>query len=181
MKLTNLVQYIPDEFSLGKNVSYLSDSDGLDWYKSQSLFTKKYIIAVDHLTQKVMSVTNDISTLFPSGCDVLEFDEIPDGCNISGNWIFDGKILTKHTVTKQEIITKYVKYKATLKVAADSEIDWRQDAVDTEEASEKEISELAAWKKYRVALMRIDVSTAPDIEWPVSPDNIKLPVVLTEA
>ncbi len=63
MKLTNLVQYIPAKFSLGKNVSYLSDSDGLDWYKSQSLFTKKYIIAVDHLTQKVMSVTKDISTL----------------------------------------------------------------------------------------------------------------------
>lgn len=168
MKLTNLVQYIPDEFSLGKNVSYLSDSDGLDWYKSQSLFTKKYIIAVDHLTQKVMSVTNDISTLFPSGCDVLEFDEIPDGCdiNINGAWVFDNEKLVRRNVSAAEIIAAAAAKKATLKAVADSEIDWRQDAVDTEEASEKEISELAVWKKYRVALMRIDVSTAPDIVWP---------------
>ncbi|MCF1165148.1 tail fiber assembly protein [Yersinia pseudotuberculosis] len=170
MKLTNLVQYIPDEFSLGKNVSYLSDSDGLDWYKSQSLFTKKYIIAVDHLTQKVMSVTSDISTLFPSGCDVLEFDEIPDGCNISGNWIFDSEKLVRRNVSAAEIIAAAAAKKATLKAAADSEIDWRQDAVDAGEASKKEISELAAWKKYRVALMRIDISKAPDINWPESPN-----------
>ncbi|PSH12529.1 phage tail protein, partial [Yersinia pseudotuberculosis] len=37
------------------------------------------------------------------------------------------------------------------------------------------------WKSYRIALDDIDVSAAPDIEWPVSPDDIKLPVVLTEA
>ncbi|MHA3264434.1 tail fiber assembly protein, partial [Yersinia pseudotuberculosis] len=137
--------------------------------------------AVDHLTQKVMSVTNDISTLFPSGCDVLEFDALPDGCDINGAWVFDSEKLVKRTVSAAEIIAAAAAKKATLKAAADSEIDWRQDAVDTGEASKKEISELAAWKKYRVALMRIDVSTAPDIEWPVSPNDIKLPVVLTEA
>ncbi|MHA3205554.1 tail fiber assembly protein, partial [Yersinia pseudotuberculosis] len=107
--------------------------------------------------------------------------EIPDGCNISGNWIFDSEKLVRRNVSAAEIIAFAVEKKATLKAAADSEIDWRQDAVDAEEASEKEISELAAWKKYRVALMRVDVSAAPDIEWPVSPDDIKLPVVLTKA
>ncbi|MDZ8419580.1 tail fiber assembly protein, partial [Escherichia coli] len=25
------------------------------------------------------------------------------------------------------------------------------------------------WKKYRVLLMRVDTSTAPDIEWPTPP------------
>ncbi|HHI0038141.1 tail fiber assembly protein, partial [Escherichia coli] len=28
---------------------------------------------------------------------------------------------------------------------------------------------LAAWKKYRVLLNRVDTSTAPDIEWPATP------------
>ncbi|EOX5676825.1 tail fiber assembly protein, partial [Yersinia enterocolitica] len=26
------------------------------------------------------------------------------------------------------------------------------------------------WRKYRVALMRIDTSKEPDIEWPASPE-----------
>ncbi|EPZ3014867.1 tail fiber assembly protein, partial [Yersinia enterocolitica] len=37
-------------------------------------------------------------------------------------------------------------------------------------ASDKEITALAFWRKYRVALMRIDTSKEPDIEWPASPE-----------
>ncbi|CNI39688.1 tail fiber assembly protein [Yersinia mollaretii] len=59
--------------------------------------------------------------------------------------------------------------KAELKAAADSEIDWRQDAVDGGYAEADEVAELAAWKKYRVLLMRIDTSKAPDITWPTTP------------
>lgn len=59
--------------------------------------------------------------------------------------------------------------KAELKAVADSEIEWRQDAVDDKSASTKEIADLAAWRKYRVELMRVDTSKAPDIEWPVIP------------
>ncbi|MGA3715764.1 tail fiber assembly protein, partial [Escherichia coli] len=47
------------------------------------------------------------------------------------------------------------------------EICWRQDAVDSGIASAEEINALAEWKKYRVLLMRVDISKAPDIEWPV--------------
>ncbi|WP_348833943.1 tail fiber assembly protein, partial [Escherichia coli] len=36
-------------------------------------------------------------------------------------------------------------------------------------ATEEKKSLLAAWKKYRVLLNRVDTSTAPDIEWPTSP------------
>jgi hypothetical protein len=44
-----------------------------------------------------------------------------------------------------------------------------QDAVDTEIATEEEQAALLAWKKYRVALSRIDTGTAPDIAWPELP------------
>lgn len=44
-----------------------------------------------------------------------------------------------------------------------------QDAVDISIATEEEISRLAVWKRYRVALSRIEVSKAPVIEWPVRP------------
>ncbi|MEN4768959.1 tail fiber assembly protein [Duffyella gerundensis] len=44
-----------------------------------------------------------------------------------------------------------------------------QDAVDISIATDAEIARLAEWKRYRVALSRIDSSETPDIEWPVSP------------
>ncbi|WNE17916.1 tail fiber assembly protein [Escherichia coli] len=59
--------------------------------------------------------------------------------------------------------------KAALRAKADSEINWRQDAVDAGIATDEETSTLTEWKKYRVLLMRVDTSTAPDIEWPTPP------------
>jgi len=43
------------------------------------------------------------------------------------------------------------------------------DAVDLDEATEEEKNKLAAWKKYRVLLNRVDISKAPDIVWPEKP------------
>ncbi len=48
--------------------------------------------------------------------------------------------------------------------------------MDGNYAEADEVTELAAWNKYRVLLMRIDISKTPSIEWPVSPD-----VILSEA
>jgi len=45
-----------------------------------------------------------------------------------------------------------------------------QDAIDISIATDAEIARLAEWKRYRVALSRIDTSKAPDIEWPVTPN-----------
>ncbi|TWY29791.1 tail fiber assembly protein [Serratia marcescens] len=59
--------------------------------------------------------------------------------------------------------------KVHLRAQADSEIDRRQDAVDAGIATAEETAALAEWKKYRVKLMRIDTSKAPDIAWPVQP------------
>lgn len=38
------------------------------------------------------------------------------------------------------------------------------------DATEKEKADLTEWRKYRVLLMRVDVSTAPNIEWPLKPE-----------
>ncbi|WP_197028022.1 tail fiber assembly protein, partial [Enterobacter sp. T1-1] len=36
-------------------------------------------------------------------------------------------------------------------------------------ATEDELTTLARWKRYRVMLSRLDISSAPDIEWPEKP------------
>ncbi|WP_313109631.1 tail fiber assembly protein [Atlantibacter sp.] len=70
---------------------------------------------------------------------------------------------------KEQQIAIAERHKLALKAAADSEISWRQDAVDADIATDKEASELAEWKKYRVLLMRVNTSSAPDIKWPQEP------------
>ncbi|PSH22281.1 hypothetical protein B7R74_07415 [Yersinia pseudotuberculosis] len=166
----NLKEYLPTNKKYGEHTLYLQDDKNRDWYASQHLFTKKFIVEVYSATQIVKAISNDVSLHFPAECDVLEFDEIPADCNIDGSWIFDGEKLVKRTVSAAEIIAFAVEKKATLKAAADSEIDWLQDAVDAEKANEKEISALAAWRKYRIALMRIDISHMPII-WPTTPEE----------
>ena len=73
-------------------------------------------------------------------------------------------------LTKTEQQERAEQKRQALKSIADSEISWRQDAVDADIATDKEASELVAWKKYRVLLMRVDTTTAPDISWPVKPE-----------
>lgn len=47
-----------------------------------------------------------------------------------------------------------------------------QDAVDLDDATDGELASLTAWKKFRVALNRLDLSTAPEITWPEVPENV---------
>ncbi|EDS6070824.1 tail fiber assembly protein [Salmonella enterica subsp. enterica serovar Pomona] len=46
-----------------------------------------------------------------------------------------------------------------------------QDAVDLDEATDKEKASLLAWRKYRVLVNRVDTSTAPKIDWPKKPEQ----------
>lgn len=57
-------------------------------------------------------------------------------------------------------VAAVVQKKGALRAVADSEIAWLQDAVD-EGATDEETALLAAWKAYRVKLMRINVDSAP--------------------
>ena len=59
--------------------------------------------------------------------------------------------------------------KAALLDKATSVMTMLQDAVDMDMATEEEVAQLLAWKKYRVLLNRVDTSLAPDIHWPPPP------------
>lgn len=78
-------------------------------------------------------------------------------------WVTDTVALYTANVAEAE------RQKVALRVVADAEIEWRKDADDSGEATDKEVAELALWRKYRVLLMRVDTSKAPDIEWPTLP------------
>lgn len=69
-------------------------------------------------------------------------------------------------LTKDEQQERAEQKRQTLKSVADTEISWRQDAVDAGIATEEETAALSEWKKYRVRLMRVDTAK-PD--WPTPP------------
>ena len=66
-------------------------------------------------------------------------------------------------------VSAAVQKKNILRTVADEDIAWLQDAVDADIATDGEAALLASWKNYRVLLMRVDVTKAPDIEWPTPP------------
>ena len=68
--------------------------------------------------------------------------------------------------TPDALVAEAESRKAHLKALADSEIAWRQDALDEGIATEEEAATLVKWKNYRVLLMRVNI-TAP--HWPTPP------------
>ncbi|MXP53439.1 tail fiber assembly protein [Pantoea sp. Seng] len=72
-------------------------------------------------------------------------------------------------LTSAQLIEIAEGQKASLMAQATVAIAPLQDAVDLDEATDSEKTQLTAWKKYRVLLNRIDTSIAPDITWPASP------------
>lgn len=71
--------------------------------------------------------------------------------------------------SQKDLINEAEEKKSQLRSVADSEVSWRQDAVDAGMATASEAEALAEWKKYRVLLMRVDTSNAPNIAWPLKP------------
>lgn len=59
--------------------------------------------------------------------------------------------------------------KSGLRGEADYIIAPLQDAVDVGDATEQEIYQLNLWKSFRMKLNRVDLSNAPNIDWPEKP------------
>lgn len=83
---------------------------------------------------------------------------------------WDGdKWLTDNDAQHAADVAAALAQQQTLRMAADASISWLQDAADFGEATGDETAKLTLWKKYRILLMRVDTSIAPDINWPVQP------------
>ncbi len=167
MKLINLQRYIPDEFFWGDDIQYFIDATGKDWYKSLPKFTKKYSLAIENDTGVIRSISEDASRLYPGGLTVVDVDSIPDGCDIFGGWVFDGKKVVPRTYAPEELQRQVEAKKQTLLADAETVIAPLERAVRLEMATEEEIRRLDAWERYSVLLNRTDESTR---EWPPRPE-----------
>ncbi|MCA6222972.1 tail fiber assembly protein [Photorhabdus antumapuensis] len=71
--------------------------------------------------------------------------------------------------TKEELQRQAKFQKQQLIAEATNQIAPLQDAMDLNMANDEEKAQLVTWKKYQISLSRIDVTLAPDINWPGKP------------
>ena len=104
-----------------------------------------------------------------------EVGEIPDGYTTlkptsqfdswdGEKWVLDTEKQHQHDINVA------ISQKKQLLSEVNEDIEYLQDAIDADIATDAEKTRFAALKKYRVLLTRIDVNQAPDIEWPVKPE-----------
>ncbi|MGC0833781.1 tail fiber assembly protein [Pantoea agglomerans] len=71
--------------------------------------------------------------------------------------------------TAEELISQAEDKRSRLRAEADNAIQPLQDASDLGVATDDEATQLIAWKKYRVMLMRINTDDSEKIIWPQQP------------
>lgn len=170
--IKNLKKYTPEEFFLGENVIYLKDENGADWYGAQKLFSAKTVKLAYDMNGIICAMTHDVSMLWPIDLSVVELNttKIPKGCMANGEWIYNGEKIIQRAYSSEELKASAAAEQSARIASAAKEIVPLQDAVDLDMATDTEKTRLTDWKKYRVMLNRLDITTAPDIDWPSAPD-----------
>ena len=125
----------------------------------------KWTYPADHRGKKIYSTKNGAEST------VTEIGDIPADYTLlkpssefdswdGEKWVLDENKQHQHYVAVATAQKKQLLNEAT------AQIDYLQDAIDTEIATDEEKALYAEWKKYRALLNRIDVDTAPEIDWP---------------
>lgn len=174
--LKNFTEYTPDtgeraELNAEFSALFLRSQGGVDWYDAQTRFKPDTLKIVYDQSRIIVGYSTDVSTLVPYRCSVVEMclSAVPDALTDDNTWQFiDGKIIPRE-YTPAEQVDKAGGEKLARLVYAANVIAPLQDAVDLGMATDEELTQLKAWKTYRVLLSRADIARAPDIDWPPIP------------
>ncbi len=171
MKLTKVTRYYPEEKPYGDEVQYFIDENGLDFYTSFPMFTKKYKLCVHPESKFICSVATDISKLYPAGFDIIETDILPEDIMIRDKYQYINEQIITKEYSSSDLENIFLKEKENLLKVASEIILPLQDAVDLDMATEEEIVYLSRLKKYRVQLNRTSFDIKSDVNWPIMPHN----------
>ncbi|WP_242672046.1 tail fiber assembly protein [Citrobacter braakii] len=162
--------YIPDTTDRpkiidGQNVMFLQDDKGNDWYDVVDLFDESTTLKIGYDDDgRVRTFTTNIHALFPVNLSVVELSATKANLQVmlGDDWFYkDGKL--------QQIRDHLANAEAERdRRMADmtARIDWLEAAQKDGDISAEEEKELAALRASRIKLRRLDLSSAPDINWP---------------
>ncbi|OZI14897.1 phage tail protein [Sodalis-like symbiont of Philaenus spumarius] len=174
--IKNFKRYHPDsvdkkwlEHAVG--AIFLISEDGQDWYACQKSFQPNTMKVEYEADGVIRSMGYDISGFCPEGCSIAEVLAWPQEAAPNRKWCFiDGEIVPR-VYTADELREQATHKRDYLLEQGAKIIAPLQDAVDLDMATDTEKAALLAWKKYRVLLNRLDISSAPDIDWPNPPSE----------
>lgn len=146
--------------------------DGQDWYETVLKELDNGLLKIAFESDSLIRTCGyDATGLYPENRSVASIEEkdIPEGFTANGEWMFDGEKIVPRIIPHEESVAKASERKAYYITVATNAINPLQDAVDLGIATDEEKRQLLLWKRYRVEVNRIDVTKAPDIEWPEQP------------
>lgn len=168
--------YIPDTTDRpkiidGQNVLFLQDDKGNDWYDVIKLFDESKTLKIGYDDDgRVRTFTTNIHAFFPVNMSVVELPATKANLRVTlgDDWFYkDGKL--------QQIRNHLADAEAernSRMADVTTRIDWLEDAQKDGDISADEEKELATLRDYRIALRRLDLTGAPDIDWPEVPGDV---------
>ncbi|RVS52958.1 tail fiber assembly protein [Citrobacter freundii] len=168
--------YIPDTTDRpkiidGQNVMFLKDDKGNDWYDVIKLFDESKTLKIGYDDDgRVRTFTTNIHAFFPVNMSVVELSATKANLRVTlgDDWFYkDGKL--------QQIRDHLANAEAernSRMADVTTRIDWLEDAQKDGDVSADEEKELTTLRAYRIALRRLDLTGAPDIDWPEVPGDV---------
>lgn len=155
----------------GQNVLFLQDDKGNDWYDVIKLFDESKTLKIGYDDDgRVRTFSTNIHAFFPVNMSVAELPATKANLRVTlgDDWFYkDGKLQQIHN----HLADADAEAERDSRMAeVTTRIDWLEDAQKDGDISSDEETELATLRAYRTALRRLDLSTAPDINWPEVPD-----------
>ena len=164
------IPYIPDTTNRpkvidGQNVLFLQDDKGNDWYDVIELFDESKTLKIGYDDDgRVRTFTTNIHALFPVNLSVVELSATKANLRVTlgDDWFYkDGKLQQ----IRDHLADAETERNSRMSEAT-ARINWLEDAQKDGDISADEEKELTELRAYRTALRRLDLSTAPKINWP---------------
>ena len=149
----------------GQNVMFLKDDKGNDWYDVIELFDESETLKIGYDDDGcVRTFTTNIHAFFPVNLNVVELPATEANLRVTlgADWFYkDGKLQQIRDYLAQ---AEAERDRRMAEMTA--RIDWLEAAQKDGDISTEEQTELAALRARRTKLRRLDLSSAPDINWP---------------
>lgn len=173
-QLKNFMKYTPESarkknLTDSYNVIFLKSEDGKDWYESQADFAKDTTKIMYDENNVVRAITKDVSTFYPEGKSIIEFDHVSEEVTNDGSWEVKEGSVVKRELSLQEKIEDAKNRREKLFYNAEVIMAPLRDAITLEMATYEEEKLYKNWQKYRVLLNRVDISEPDNISWPEIP------------
>lgn len=155
---------VQQELSVNCSIQFIHDEAGVDWYILQKLFQPDTLKIQYDKTGLIIAADKDATKLFPLNCSVVEFADIdiPDGFQL-GNFTYSNGTIAPVQV---DYVALAAAERDRRMASVTSKINLLMEAQDDNDITDAELVELTALREIRTRLRRLDLTKAPDINWP---------------